>query len=352
MDHFNIHYFYKTINDITGEYYGGIHSTNRINDGYKGSGKLLLEAMKKYGRENFTLFIVKFFDTRKEALEYEAVIVDEDWVRSDCNYNVRVGGAGSSVRTSSKEVVFRGVTYPSNSAAARATGHCRKTIVKYCGDPNMTDCYCVDDEQKELAYQLYLNSMANPEFRKRNIEKRSESLRKTYENGFTDKHRKNMSISRMKIKNLNAHNKDPEKIRKTAETHRGMIRGEQARENMRNGMRNSEKNKERGRKRSRMKAYHNPDNQDGGHKWFVPGEQPDGWVPGLIQKNRVFGKKMYHNPETGKTGKFLPDQQPQGWIPGMAYKREGRKHYHNPETGESRFFLPDQQPEGWKLGRK
>lgn len=85
-------YFYKITNNIDGKFYYGIHSTNNIDDGYMGSGSRLNHAYKKYGIQNFTKKILKFFDTRKECVEYEAEMVTEELVHNQKCYNVSCGG--------------------------------------------------------------------------------------------------------------------------------------------------------------------------------------------------------------------------------------------------------------------
>lgn len=87
-------YFYKITNHINNHFYYGVHCTDNLDDGYMGSGTRLKYAYKKYGIENFSKEILKFFDTIAEAYKYEAEIVTEDLVyNSDC-YNVQCGGKG------------------------------------------------------------------------------------------------------------------------------------------------------------------------------------------------------------------------------------------------------------------
>ena len=62
------HYLYKITNEITNEYYYGVHSTDDLRDGYFGSGSALWENIKKYGRENFIKHILEFFPNRKELM--------------------------------------------------------------------------------------------------------------------------------------------------------------------------------------------------------------------------------------------------------------------------------------------
>ena len=43
-----VNFVYKTTNKINNRFYIGVHSTDILNDGYFGSGKLLTQAIEKY----------------------------------------------------------------------------------------------------------------------------------------------------------------------------------------------------------------------------------------------------------------------------------------------------------------
>ena len=87
-----IHYLYKTINNLNGHYYYGIHSTNDINDGYLGSGKRFKSALKKYGKHNFTKHILEYFSTRRDAELREKEVITEEMIKSKNCYNLTWGG--------------------------------------------------------------------------------------------------------------------------------------------------------------------------------------------------------------------------------------------------------------------
>lgn len=88
------HYFYKIENQINKHFYYGIHSTYNIDDGYMGSGVGLHEAYDEFGIENFKKIILKYFNTRKELLEYEKKIVNNILVKDKSCYNRTIGGSG------------------------------------------------------------------------------------------------------------------------------------------------------------------------------------------------------------------------------------------------------------------
>jgi group I intron endonuclease len=87
------HFTYQTKNNINGMLYVGRHSTDNISDGYIGSGKLLQRAIKKYGKNSFTMEILCFFDSLSELIEEEKLIVDEDWCNKSTSYNIVCGGS-------------------------------------------------------------------------------------------------------------------------------------------------------------------------------------------------------------------------------------------------------------------
>ena len=89
---YKYNYFYKITNNVNGHFYYGIHSTNNINDGYMGSGIALKRAFKKYGIENFSKEIIKYFDTRKEAAKYEEENVTMSLINEEDCYNIVPGG--------------------------------------------------------------------------------------------------------------------------------------------------------------------------------------------------------------------------------------------------------------------
>ena len=89
---YKYHYFYKITNLINGHFYYGVHNTNKLDDGYMGSGKRLHLAYSKYGIENFKKDILKFFESSHEAFEYEKNIVNENLIKNPECYNIQQGG--------------------------------------------------------------------------------------------------------------------------------------------------------------------------------------------------------------------------------------------------------------------
>lgn len=85
-------YFYKITNNLNGHFYYGIHSTDNLDDGYMGSGTALKKAFKKYGIENFSKEILKYFETRKKAAEYEEQNVTLSLINEERCYNIVPGG--------------------------------------------------------------------------------------------------------------------------------------------------------------------------------------------------------------------------------------------------------------------
>ena len=87
-----MHYvIYKTTNLINGKFYIGKHKTVDLNDGYRGSGKLLKRAIEKYGLENFHTEILYRCRSEKQMNIMERILVVPDL---EVSYNICPGGRG------------------------------------------------------------------------------------------------------------------------------------------------------------------------------------------------------------------------------------------------------------------
>lgn len=88
------YFVYETTNLINGKKYRGAHSCKCENCEYLGSGKLLLKAISKYGKDSFERKILIECDSPEQMFKEEYLLVDESWVKRKDTYNVKVGGVG------------------------------------------------------------------------------------------------------------------------------------------------------------------------------------------------------------------------------------------------------------------
>ena len=86
-------YIYKITNNINGKIYIGKHSTDKLNDGYMGSGVLIKKAIQKYGIENFTKEYLAFCDN-EETLNWLERFYIKKYNAKECGYNLSDGGEG------------------------------------------------------------------------------------------------------------------------------------------------------------------------------------------------------------------------------------------------------------------
>ena len=91
------HFTYKTINLLNNRYYLGMHSTNNLKDSYLGSGKRLWCEIRKYGKENFTIEILEYFDTREKLVNAEINLIKESDLKNKNCLNLKLGGNGGII---------------------------------------------------------------------------------------------------------------------------------------------------------------------------------------------------------------------------------------------------------------
>lgn len=85
---------YRVTNNINGKFYIGKHQTLNPNDEYFGSGRAIKQAIRKYGKDNFSKEVLYVFDSEEEMNIMERKLITEDVVNDTASYNIGVGGEG------------------------------------------------------------------------------------------------------------------------------------------------------------------------------------------------------------------------------------------------------------------
>jgi hypothetical protein len=87
---------YKITNLINNKIYVGKHKSPKppFENGYLGSGKQIIAAIKKYGIDNFKKEVLHYCNDAREMAVKESEIVTEDFVKRLDTYNMHKGGNG------------------------------------------------------------------------------------------------------------------------------------------------------------------------------------------------------------------------------------------------------------------
>lgn len=92
-NNFLYYYIYLTKNLITKKCYVGWHATNKLYDGYIGSGHYFLKSIRKYGKDNFINGIIEFC-SENVVLEREKYWIEKMNTIQPNGYNLTTGGEG------------------------------------------------------------------------------------------------------------------------------------------------------------------------------------------------------------------------------------------------------------------
>ncbi len=119
------HYLvYKTTCLMNGKIYIGKHETDNLDDGYLGSGKLLIRAIEKYGEENFKREILFECSSREEMNVKEAELVNEEFLKRDDVYNLKQGGEGGFDCINKLHLNTVGITEANKTGNNNKSGQC------------------------------------------------------------------------------------------------------------------------------------------------------------------------------------------------------------------------------------
>lgn len=298
---------YRITNEINGKEYIGFHSTNDINDGYMGSGKIIKKAIEKYGVENFRKEIIAIFDNKEDAEELERELVNEEFINRVDSYNISLGGNvcilygenngffGKSHTEETKEIIKeKQGNYRHTKETRNKIG---KSVIKaFNNNPKIKEKISesnkgknLSEEAKEKLSEANKGKKLSEEAKEKlSISKKEwfdnmtdEEYRQWYTSTFTEERNKKLSNSLKGHKKskewVNKINKNPEKIEKTAEKHRGMKRSEETKRKL------SDQKKGKSPCNKGKVYYHDPDTLKGN---FILKEEevPEGWVRGYPKK--------------------------------------------------------------------
>lgn len=88
-------YIYETTNLINGKTYIGQHKKDYYDYCYKGSGKLLNQAIQLYGKEKFKTIVLEWCESLEELNEREIYYIALYRIQNKAEYNITDGGDGT-----------------------------------------------------------------------------------------------------------------------------------------------------------------------------------------------------------------------------------------------------------------
>lgn len=99
-------YIYKIRNKVNGKLYIGQHKKSTFNSKYYGSGKIIKQAVKKYGKHQFEIKILRKCDTYEDLNKWEKSYIDQ-YRKKYQLYNIDDGGLGISSELASQKAIDR-----------------------------------------------------------------------------------------------------------------------------------------------------------------------------------------------------------------------------------------------------
>jgi hypothetical protein len=347
-------YVYFSFNKINGKKYVG-QSGKIFNGRYFGSGTRISKAIKKYRKQNFLVIVLEwcdyqednnlnknFLDSREEFwLKFFNVKEDKKFynVIDTATPSLRGKDNGFYKKTHNKQSLEKQrISNENRSEEAKADSKRRQK--------ESLQLYYESEEGQQLKQKIKnrrtgkKDSLETIEKRKRSVAERtteekelsskklSNSLLEFYSSEKGKQTKEKMSIDRTGRKmpegfaelvskrmkgipksqeHVDKVNRNPEKIRKTAETHRGMKRSEQARKNI------SDSKKGKPARNKGEVWYFDPINKI--NISILPGEiAPKGWIKGS-------GRVVFHDPKTLINYTCFEGEQQPNWVKGRINKK-------------------------------
>ena len=101
---------YKTTNKVNGKIYVGEHTTTDPKDRYLGSGRIIKQAIEKYGEHSFSKEILFYAVSQDVAFLIESWVVDQEFIDRDDTYNIKLGGRNADMTDAIKQKIANTLT--------------------------------------------------------------------------------------------------------------------------------------------------------------------------------------------------------------------------------------------------
>jgi group I intron endonuclease len=342
-------YIYITTNLVNGKKYIGKKS-GKFKPSYYGSGKHIKQALKKYGNHNFVVHIlelcnkedlddreiywINLFDAKNSSRFYNLIdtvtpiFVGEEnpfygkthteetkeKIRNTWNsISDEIRQERSDAQSEKLKLFYQsedGIRLKEKQSRERKNRKPTPESIEKCKNTNSLKS---EEEKQRINNQVRESLLAFYETEEGLKIKRENSERMS---GMVYSQERNKKISETLTGKPHPWqdkvNKNPEKIEKTAQKHRGMKRSEDSKRRM------SEASKNKG-KPARNKTeqwFHDPTNKVNAS--FMPGDEiPEGWIKGK-------GMKWFHDPVTGKNMIFWEDEAQKNLIIGRKVNRKSK----------------------------
>ena len=167
---------YETTCLINGKKYIGKHITNDLNDDYLGSGLLLANAIRKYGKHNFERKILFIFDNEAEMNSKEIELITEEVVHSDQYYNIALGGQGGAIVLKPEHPLYEEVCRKISEAALSRSEKNSEMVKELHREKR---CGMYGKRQSEKQKQLVSQALSGRVLTEEHKAKHRESLMKT-----------------------------------------------------------------------------------------------------------------------------------------------------------------------------
>lgn len=156
-------YIYLTTNKLNGKMYIGQHKASKYDCSYYGSGKILSQAIEKYGLPNFTNEIICWCPTKEELNQKEIEYINKYTKENPkLMYNLAKGGDGGDVFFHNQQGKDEFVRKMTEINRQRCSQDSFKQAISKAGSKRFKN-KCERDKQREIAKKVWSDEQRRKE---------------------------------------------------------------------------------------------------------------------------------------------------------------------------------------------